>query len=201
MRKEDFFEGNPLSRSIELDFGISHRDTRTIRELYYLNKYMELVDEMSDQKAFTRSYITDLFEEGPVTVSEKTIRKVINILVKRGLLRVLKFEGKARATFGVNVYYAGNATKTDIEATLRIYVAYDDLRYAKQVQRQKSFDEIKENTYVARMAGYEANQDADRDIRRLQIESVICEHGYMPKECTKNTKCKNFKHRRRRSAK
>lgn len=130
-----YYRGNSLSHSIKKSFGISHTDLKTISELNRLAKYSEIVNEMTVQRCFTVSYIADLLERHR---KDKTISSVINILVKRKLLYIHEFVGKAKRTFALLVYYTHDATEQDLEDTLTLYTAQDEAWYKKEVQRKKT---------------------------------------------------------------
>jgi hypothetical protein len=179
-RKRDY-EGLRLSVAIQKSFGVSVYETRTIRELYFLSKYTDIITEMEAQRCFTTSYIALLFERHH---QDKTIRMILTILAKRNLLSIYKYVGLANKTFGVTVYYTPDATNEDLKDMLRQYIVEDELRYEKQLQRKskKTPEEIlNHNEEVKRLSKAKKNEEYEQESK--QKKDILCSHAAKIKQC------------------
>ena len=171
-----------LKSIFEQVYGISYHDRTTIKELNMMSKYSSLLDEMDSQRAFTISYISFLFEG---EISENTIRKICTILVKRGILNVYRWEGKAASTWGVHVYHAPNASELDIESCLIEYKSQDELRYIKEQQRKtlkekkkKTAEELKQIWMEQSQAADEARSQRESEKEEQEIRKLGCRRAY-----------------------
>lgn len=126
--------GLTLSQSFEYFYGLHWSKKTTIRELHFFSKYPDFLDEIEQQRAFTRTYLEGVLELG---LDNGTLRKILIILEKRGLLYKIIWNGNAKRTMSTAIYLTNNATLQDIEDTLRGYVIQDFGWYEKQVQLKK----------------------------------------------------------------
>ncbi len=163
-----------LGESIKESYGISHKDKKTISELNILSKYEDIVDEMETQRCFILSYLTAILGRHQ---TDKTVKLVISILVKRKLLHVYKYEGMAKSTFGLPVYYTSDAREEDLEDTLREYKNLDELRFAKQEQRKKKKvtpEEIVEHNEELRILSKKKKSETLQAKKDKEVVNIKC---------------------------
>ena len=111
-----------------------------------LKKNAKLLDFIHQIKVYSPKRIIEYYLP-ELRISSKTLYKVQSILVKYNMIGMTKWTGKAKATFGLTLYFTFDATPKHFENYLREDVIRDELRYEKQIQRKlkkKSPDQIKE---------------------------------------------------------
>ena len=156
-------------RTYGIDWG-DRRQVMTARELQKFisnDIYLSLLDEIEMQRAFTLSYIASLFEN---ELSKESIRSRLEILVRRKLLFKTKYVGKAKSSFGVGVYYTGDASQEDIDDALYSYRIDDELRYEKEMQRKKA---AKKKMSPEEIAEFHKKVKIQNEIKRMEAEHQI----------------------------
>ena len=132
-----------LTKAIELTYGISHLATQSINELRILNRHKEIIAEFEYQKAFTISQICFILGRHE---KDQTVRKLLRLLVSKNLIGVYGWNGIAKRTFGVKIYYTPDATEKDIAKIIYEYEVEDEIRYNQESRSKtsKSQEDIKQ---------------------------------------------------------
>ena len=163
-------------------------------EKFLLKKHSKIMTLIHSQKVYSPKAFIETFAD-ELRFSSKTLYKVQRILVKRKMLNITHWEGLAKRTFGMTLYFTNNATLEDFEDYMREYYNQDTLRYKKQLQREKkqTFEQIKEGTKMRAKAIRQGFEEDKREAIGERKIIFLCDHGYMPKLCTVSVECKNSK--------
>jgi len=161
-------------------------------EKFLLKKHSKIMTLISNQKVYSPKALLETFAD-ELSFSSKTFYKVQRILSRRKMLNITHWEGLARRTFGMTLYFTNDTTAEDINDYMREYYNQDLLRYKKQLQREKTPEKIREETKNRTVAQVEGYDDAKIELASRRRAKLLCEHGYMPKFCNVNTTCKNSK--------
>jgi len=183
---------NTLSVSFTTSFGIHWSDQRTIRELRQVSRNPDILDEMEKQKVWSTSYLIGVF--GGL---EGTIRQSQKILVRRGVIKQVLWQGKARRSWPTYFYYTEDATIEDFESLLALYESSDLQRLVDEEKQKKTPEELEEE---AAERSYRLSKGMKKGKKRAIAEEIaeknakeICEHGYFPGDCDMDVNCKNIK--------
>lgn len=125
-------EKETLSQKIKNHYGIDYENDNLMLELKMLNKFKNEIKAMDEIKAFTKSSLTFLVDKHE---NDKNIKKLIDLLVSNDILDLLVFIGKARRTYETSVYYTEDCTDERMLQVLKIFIAKDEGRWQKQLQR------------------------------------------------------------------
>ena len=171
--KEEDIHSLSLKEKFSRYYGIPYdhfSSDLTRNEFNFLVKYKDILDEMNSQRAFTLSYIMIFFSE---VVSEKTVKRILKVLLKNQILSVYKWTGNAAATWGVNVYHSGNATEKDIQSCLIEYEAQDYIRYTKEKQRKALKEKSKKTPEELKLI-WKEQAEAAQELKKEQQEANTC---------------------------
>ncbi len=145
LREEEIEQtGESLSHGLERIFGVSWNEPISIDiDKLILKKNKKLINHIMDIKVYSPKGFMKLYEED-LGISSKTLYKVQKILTKYDLLNITKWIGKARATFGLTLYFTNDASQIHFEKYLLDYIIQDELRYETQKirDRKRSPEEI-----------------------------------------------------------
>ncbi len=127
-------EGLSVSDGIKKSYGISHLERILISELNIFSKHPKIINTIDELRCFTFNYLCGLLERAD---GDKTVKRILSILVRREILLKFAFIGKSKRTYVLYIYHTHLATKEDVQSTIKEYVLGDDARHKKDEQRKK----------------------------------------------------------------
>jgi hypothetical protein len=134
--KEGFYTGETLSAGYERVYNFARNMIPpTVFEMVELHRYKIVLDVIEVQKVYHISGLVRRFQEQGIT--RYKVERVQDILVERGLLLPIPITGRAKSTIGLILYITRDCKQDQVHDYLRGFNAMDDLRYKKQLQREK----------------------------------------------------------------
>ena len=169
LEEKGFFNKETLSEGFQRIFGFDlFNAPLTFHEAKKLESNKRYVELIQEQKVYHLNGLCDVFD-----VPKSSIRKVQKILIKRGLIGIIKWTGSAKKSFGIVLYVTRNCSLYDIEAYMRDIIAEDEIRKAYEDKNTKKPEDVVDyNDEVSRLT---------KEKKEISVSGGVikCEHGFV----------------------
>lgn len=172
--EREYFNGETLSQGVQRIFGFDISAKITEEESRIIGSNKRLLNLIGGQRIF---HVLGLMKE--FNVPQVKLYGLKNILVRRDILKSVRWVGKAKTTLGMILYLTKNCEESDVRDYLIDYNEQDLLRLEKQIQRSKKTKTKEEMKEI-----WKDQKDAANELRIESIpEPEVCEHGANPSKC------------------
>ena len=143
-REEDNrYRGECLSVSFNKVYGYDFQnDAIPKSERIVMANNKQVLKLIEEQKVFHLNGLVGTFGEGVEGCTKFRVRNVSSLLVKRGLLQVAEWKGRAKRTYGMILYSTNDCTMDDITNYMLYANTVDSLRYAYEEKNKTTAEDV-----------------------------------------------------------